>query len=747
MTRYNTPENPSDLSDFAYFPEIPMLTDALGKVTIPLMVVTNCLESVDVVAYDWSVYKNAANTFQPIGFQMLSGTPSAPPDTQRMKVVSIGGSPAQSSEPCLIQTMQYVPVVVDNDVPAPHNVRAFTDQYKGGYIIWYNGSSTSAPTPTFEISDKQGGWKNVVDNTIKLVKIEKMDVPVNGQHSSLQVDGLQTGSRERANCWDSFATRFRWGQIIATQEGDYRLTLSFGTQNKLIHEFTVVRPEIEFISEPKPVRVINDAVGYAVFPLSNPQSSDTPKPFLKPKAKVKADGVPDEMAIFMRHLKFPNDVNIPAKNLIYDSLPLEIEFRPTSEQDEHFKAIFELTATLRTYRVVFDFKKVGNSYALEQSCSEITELAKLKKTRYGTITPLHLICADVSIESPKGSRPASGADGSMLPAGSSLLIFDTTSPGQCEVFCETTRFPKLSAEAKSIVWEVLEWEPAKRNGIDVSEEAIEQTPVSGEPWKTRMLYKKMPELNDAYGNTDENGPLILRFKERKDMWKWTQPVQFRFNWRSDGASKEHHAKYPETVASGYPNWYFYWLQVVGTGKFNHPLSGTFGPQTTGRTFPEYGSQIKKMIWTPNIPQGADSALRAYYHTRLQDGIPDAIEIFGIRQSIFEFVRSIHHENGHRQSKELQNAQGGWGAERAWIKGSDQQEIGVHIIWENYQKNKNPEFPTDKNERWKWREAWEHGLKGVENGSGLCPRNEGHVLERIDDFRPYDWSYRTPLGPN
>jgi len=63
----NTPANPSDLSDWASFPDKPLPTDENGMVTAVLTVKNRPnLKSVRMVAYDWRLWKESASVPAPL---------------------------------------------------------------------------------------------------------------------------------------------------------------------------------------------------------------------------------------------------------------------------------------------------------------------------------------------------------------------------------------------------------------------------------------------------------------------------------------------------------------------------------------------------------------------------------------------------------------------------------------------------------------------------------------------------------
>jgi hypothetical protein len=521
---------------------------------------------------------------------------------------------------------------------------------------------------------------------------------------------------------------------------------------------------MDFNQNPKPVSITGNDVDYAVFPLKVPPGNA----FLEPKGFINAEGLPkvikDTLLADFQPVKFPKVI-----------AGASITFKPTTEQDELLNLIYKMDVPVETYRVVFTVTKDGNKVnaTQEDNAELITKPKDYKAKCDGTITPLHLICADINIVSPTGPLPQIGEAGANAnPANfSSLLVFDKpNNAGKCEVVCEATQLAKLSAEAKSIVWgEALEWVPAKRgDGIDVS--GVVQTLVPGHPWKTKMVYPTMPKLNTAFGNTTDDGdPVILRFKDRPE-WKWEQHVQFRFHRVGTGAAAEYkaHDDYTKIFPldegaklNDYPNWHFYWHQVAD--GIPSEYGGTFGCKAT------------RMYYNPleQIEDGGVGQYQVINRTQWED----KITLYNYcRQNIVEFARVLHHENGHPQT--LGHNVCGFGTDAngkpAWTRDKDEDRDGIPDLGESnsvigkavgFQISLPPRDPSSR-ERAKledgWYTNWQHGWMTAtdivnkvpnvdynhdgwvanDDGCGLTIRNEKEVQKPANQskFREKDWSH-------
>jgi hypothetical protein len=126
----------------------------------------------------------------------------------------------------------------------------------------------------------------------------------------------------------------------------------------------------------------------------------------------------------------------------------------------------------------------------------------------------------------------------------------------------------------------------------------------------------------------------------------------------------------------------------------------------------------------------------------------------------ECIKTIHHENGHRQSHELANEHGGWGGgityywrddvevEELWAGEDADNETRIHaveVIWEESKdsthkifENDHDDFEPNRNDHERLMDR--HHAEPATGTTGLCTRNEKHVETKKAEIEPKDWSY-------
>ena len=784
---YNFPENPKDLSAFAYFPDVPTCADGGGKVTIPLTIMTNCLESVKVVAYDCSVYKPTDNGYQTMsmalgGFQLLKAQQLT--DAERIRNM-LKEFNMKSLKPYIAFFPQYVPVVGGDDQVVEFKNDKGKDLFYGGICTLFVRDDEFENVKTTFFNKENGIWLPVSTDIVDWVGHQKIKME-SPYLAASAIPGNMTG-------WLTFidlcSKQYFEGHLRARKPGMYMMRVEIGGR-VFTKEFTAVATQFEFINKPLenkplPVLVTSDDTDYAVFPLYSPPSTSVFMNHRIKVTKVGPGGTLNKLTRVFTPAGFPgigmNDIQ-----------GLEFDLSPTSEKDGRLNGIFEFSAQYEVQSLVFSTQNFGKD--LE---AIYPSLVFEDKTTYGSVNPLHLICADVHIASPHAGLPATGEDGkSATEATHSVFIFDRPSEndqykGKCSAICELPDF-ELSEEAETIVREALEWEAPKKDGItDVTGEA-----VPNKPGDTNFVYAAMPELNNDYGNSDPNTPLRLYFKERKNDWKWEQDVQFRFYRTGTGATMlyaENPAyqkifpsnieiqtinnnpnitdKYP--TLDKYPNWYFYWHQA--TGESSGPKSGPFHCQAQKMYY--HSSEQCDGDGNPDLA----GALGVYYFQTSGNSYRDRIVIYNCnKEGIVEFAGTLHHENGHEQTRKfemydesnppkplsgfgaggrnLANDQDGDGIPDHWEKDSEiGKELGFQIQTLPLDLN-TPAGAQWKNER-KWYANWQHGWTTKddmmnksdgdinrngwidnENGSGLPIRNEQDVDAKATDLKARDWSH-------
>ena len=118
-----------------------------------------------------------------------------------------------------------------------------------------------------------------------------------------------------------------------------------------------------------------------------------------------------------------------------------------------------------------------------------------------------------------------------------------------------------------------------------------------------------------------------------------------------------------------------------------------------------------------------------------------------KTDILECITTIHHENGHRQSHQKPNVEGGWGETLSWDISLDQDydcicdlfepnptgtEFSVETEWDS-QGRAIADCPAVLRDQRAWN-ALAHGE------SGFCTRNEAVVNQNGQALKTNDWSF-------
>ena len=365
----------------------------------------------------------------------------------------------------------------------------------------------------------------------------------------------------------------------------------------------------------------------------------------------------------------------------------------------------------------------------------------VQTTKKAMVQPVWIICPDFAIaDIEETEQNANNVD---------IVVFDDQTPndynntvepaGTCIINCTAKAFPKLTEDAREIVWNLLEWN--LDDAGSVAPVYDDRNPEN--PYLQTIRYPDMPDHNDGFGPKT----LALQFKDRPE-WTAVHPLELRFNRDGTSAADQHHEQL-ENVAAGNPNWYVYWQQVAD--EFG------FGPQADVMVYndDETGD---------NDPEGTHGP------TGFDNGIIQTeITLYDTcKSSIFGYVKILHHENGHQQSLELPHSQGGWGPGLVWDQGHDSDWDFIHDSWKADEGEKGYEeqghgytlgFRIGTNDRIR-RGHWEHGWDSPEEAAagdadgnytnpdgydpetarGLCRRNEDEVEEVRDEIEEHDWSY-------
>lgn len=332
-----------------------------------------------------------------------------------------------------------------------------------------------------------------------------------------------------------------------------------------------------------------------------------------------------------------------------------------------------------------------------------------------------MICPDVDIVTPDGDpeKAGEGGDNADNEAVFDDKVFDDPPQegepeGQCWMLCRTKSLPNLSPASRLAVWEQIEWSIGKAGDVDPAFAG-----VVDKPDETLVMYGAMPAKPDQFGPRT----LALTFNDRPK-WGYYQKVELFFHTTGKSASAHGGAN----VKNGDPNWYVYWQQLAGA--FSGQAGGTFGPQCA-------------MEWNSNDhPQGDPQTVGKYAYEappqeQGQGALLEKIILYNaLKDNMVECIRTIHHENGHRQSRQLPNNQGGWGAALLYVWNSDADGDFVHDGFEAAIQG-DPFTPgVDDSAAL---ENWDHDVYDPATGKGLCRRNEAEVNAKANDLKEGDWS--------
>lgn len=710
----NTAEDPSDeVNDWAYF-DGPVTTDDDGIATSKLVVLGNpWLKQLKVVAYDWVVFNEPA----PVPDNQQTTAANSPKNTglnalateNRTTAVGDGRSerPNVGTEqgpirPIIALAPTYIPVVATN-LPVAGT------QFAGDLWIYIANLPETGWPMVFQVSNTTTrAWEPAGDNLIKAVA---NPVAVFQCDDITFFDGAENYNRYHAV------------KIAAFRKGDYRIIIT-GPANSccFTNQFTAIEGHFSFSGNTQPIRVNTNQTDYAIFPLYNPTITSLPRVNLAVQGCL--TGTPESAAYTLLGME---TLSAGSAFQFQPSSGLTCALSATSENDATLSGIFHLKA---------DYKKVKISITEEGTPpSMFTTRSTISLARKGSLSPLQLVCPDVSIVHPSGQRPPDGEDGARVQNNDALFVFDSAAfPGKCPITNETTKLPALSSIAKTLVWQNLEWvQPDIANVTRVGPNA-----VTDEPWKTSFSYEQMPLHNDAFGNAN----LTLRFRARTQ-WAWNQPIQFRFNRTGTSAAARVAPTMPTYVQVGNPNWYVYWQQVANQFTF--------------------GSQASSMFYDDRMvgPDGEWGSWRPFSLTPWVD----IVMLFQTNKNwIVDCVTTIHHENGHRQSHQLPPNKGGFGEGLTWSFGSDRDGDLVNDLWETNVVGSALGFTINVEtyeDEYRWRGNWDHGwatTSSVKNppaapycnpypdgysetqGYGLCPRNEYNVRVRENEIKLKDWSH-------
>ncbi len=706
----NSPSEPNPaVEEWTSFAQA-VFTDSDGLATTFMNIADRVeLVSLSVIPYDYSICSNTDVNESPSAMQGPAASTQNPIQDASTTEIRPSLSPEDYNNNYAV--IAYAPSFIlreynfKNNTSFEWNVAVFL----GGYDIDDFGIA---------VLDSSG---NTVTDGFQIQKIDEIPFAWTVTNGSTEdrIGDLYVGHAD--------LNRFVRFKVRSSKVGAFRLCPVYkGSLSKLSKPFEVIDlgcvlrlPE----QEPAPLTKNSEEIPIHVFPLSIKDSTNSEVP-TKIAVELHQTFSPEGafLAKFNKNLPSGNGINIERVD------------------DQNVKIQFEVQTSLflsALYTTSLETQRSGVIRNLDEY---------LKVQRFDTITRPQLPYIGSAKTPPIVLIPVEMESIMSLDDTNGSFLFDGPNQsgreGKGFAMCNFSNLPGIHVDYKSVIWEMLEW---VMPDIGEGDNKLTALPFC-EPYENGrsivFMYDGMPVHNDHFGSAE----ISVRFKDRKE-WSQMENVNFRF-WK-DGvaASSEHHEK-PDFsyVKSGNPNWYVYWTQAAKS--FTHEVSGNFGPHTM-------------MVYNPAFHSPDGKSAKHWINGTTEEGmLRTHIEIFSsLYLDIVNFIKSLHHENGHAASLGLPANQGGWGANLVYVLENDLDRDYIQNEWESGPTGAGLGFSISEN-NFSQRIAWDHGWislveaqNGMKNGEyikpdgydpqtdrGLCCRNEAHVEEKRDIIISLNWAY-------
>ena len=711
-------DNQAELNEWASCPAAGTLTDMDGKVAIPVTLADReGLESITVAAYDWDVWNEPA------------AAPTVQEASTTKRALHLGAKTLSSD--ALLRAAR---------------LRRGQESYRLArpmLLQWADDMLLNAPLDTGVLVSKPLASVDTSKLSVKFTK--------NGEKTT---DVSLDGPMKKASLPSKYGTASPAyaGSILfkikASKPGKYVCAVTYDGKkvSNSPFVFTAVVGELTFDSAAGPVR--SPTTDRLVVPVNRRPSGKAPEPVTvtatlkkpagwttwKYRRAIRLRGGAKAIRIQNKNGDaFVSVVPTPKSPLNVGETIRQVDIRATAEGE----GAMVRTATVGRY----DLDVVIHQMHVTIVGSTFIPLAKAGVVyESGQLKPLEMICPDVAIVAPAGDP--TGKPGPTGANPGNEPVFDDASPpgekaGECLINAEAKAFAGLEEATRAEIWSMLEWKIDNAGAV-----APVYRPVAQQAHRMTILYDKMP---GAYFTRNKAGKvtgcafgsktLTLGFKAafKRPAWNHEQGLEFFF--KRDGKSASTAAGVPAYVAKGNPNWYVYWPQIgeVFSGPANG--GGKFGPQTT------------VMVYDPTTPTSGGLPLRGTYQAT--DVMPwkSKMTIYKhCEDSVVGCLKTVHHENGHLQSDQRPNAQGGWGPDLKYELAKDQDRDVICDVFEN--ANTKDVFKVEKTDPAIKRDqkAWAdraHVKVGAgadrAKGIGVCRLNEAEVDAKAMQIKKSDWS--------
>ena len=350
----------------------------------------------------------------------------------------------------------------------------------------------------------------------------------------------------------------------------------------------------------------------------------------------------------------------------------------------------------------------GNSLVLSV---ETNTSMVIPMNRAGCLQPIGLAVFDMYIVSPSGEAPPDGEAGNSEAdsADDALWVFDKENDGECHIICKAASLEGIKDDGvREEIWKRLKWTLPSCGSVSPNSGSRE-----ADTWK--FDYESMPSNNSDFGAKEDGVALSI---EGTGVAPWSQSVQFRFKKDGTSASKMLN---PVNFKNGDSNWYVYWQQVAKQFGFGPQCGMVYDPSPRGENEDEIGNYKGSPVYSSPSYIWNDSI------TLFDDNKVDIVEC----------IKTIHHENGHRQVLQKANSEGGWGDKIEWNPSLDRDVDSICDLFETNSEGSTFSVETGQAPVERDQKAW--AALAHDNQKGQCMINEAAVSAHEEQIKENDWS--------
>lgn len=543
QTFSNTPESPSDLSEWIEFADESGVCDSNGEVELMLEVKRDNVVFVRLVAYDWTVF---SSTRTPPLLKVPRKVTTSVDDREQHESRTTSSVNNSAGGPYLILYPNQIPVSPSDELLSQFkNARNLSAMVGGVVRVWPYFRSGTSYRKIFKCivrfrkqSASESAWTTITTYATASAKTEGLYL-----HESVDT------------AWDYIIKPDEPGTYSCEvqywkKSGDAPKTFSFQF-SVFTCSLTAKNPLFQFTDDTAP---------WAAFLHRRSTSEINPTTSIELQPQPDANGFAPNAIIVSDPAGFLKNGN----NIV----------SATSETSGIVCGVGRFACPYT--QIPISSEMYGNSLVLSV---ETNTSMVIPMNRAGCLQPIGLAVFDMYIVSPSGEAPPDGEAGNSEAdsADDALWVFDKENDGECHIICKAASLEGIKDDGvREEIWKRLKWTLPSCGSVSPNSGSRE-----ADTWK--FDYESMPSNNSDFG-AKENG--VALSIEGTGVAPWSQSVQFRFKKDGTSASKMLN---PVNFKNGDPNWYVYWQQVAKQFGFGPQCGMVYDPSPRGENEDEIGN--------------------------------------------------------------------------------------------------------------------------------------------------------------